>query len=276
MSTIDFCSSISAIRHHFDNFYILPNMDQQPSKLINNQPISPLILTIPKELLTMIASFMNTKSQLALAHTCKTMYCYHKEKCKEEIITFLCCPPIDINFECYYKVLKHWLSEPGWAAVKPIFKRISTDSQSNDSCLIRALYLYNSLQFPSKLKCENINALMLNFFPRVSSTSLSISFLEKFPNLKMLWLSNVIINENIVSALSTLSLLNIITLDQCEITDDYLSKIFESCTTLEEIELHYIFFKMPIMFPPQVKRLRMEGHYPMQIDLSRCTQLRSL
>jgi hypothetical protein len=158
--------------------------------------------------------------------------------------------------------------------VKAVFKEISADSQSNDSCPMRALSLNDSPQLPNELKCENINALM---FTLRALPTLDISFLGKFCNLKMLWLSYVIINENIVSVLSALSLLKIISLNDCEITDDHLSKIFEVCTTLEEIELHRISVKMPMMFPPQVKRLSIESFSQyMQIDLSRCTQLQSL
>jgi hypothetical protein len=265
ISTIDFRLSISVILHHFDNFYIFPNMGQQ---------ISLHILTFPKELFTMIASFMNVKSQLALAHTCETIYNYHKEQCKE-IVTFLYYPPIDANYKYYCKVLECWLNEPGWAAVKAVFKEISADSQSNDSCLIRALSLNDSLQFPDELKCESINALV---FTLRALPTLDISSLGKFCNLKMLWLSNIVINENVVSVLSTLSLLKIISLNNCEATDDHLSKMFETCTTLEEIGLYRISVKMPTMFPPQVKRLSIESfsHYMQIDDLSRCTQLQSL
>jgi hypothetical protein len=69
-------------------------------------------------------------------------------------------------------------SNTGWTAVKVTLKEISTDSLSNNSYPIRALCLDESLQFPDELKCENINALILEF--HFSSTS-SIPFLGNFP-----------------------------------------------------------------------------------------------
>jgi hypothetical protein len=196
-------------------------MDRQLSIQITDQS-SFHILLFPKELFTKIASFMLSKSQLALAHTCKKIYNYHKEQCKEEEVAFLCSPPSNV----YGKYLfKHWLSKAGWAAVKVILKEISTDSQSNNSYLLISLCLNESLQFPNELKCESINALILEFSIRALSTLLNISFWENFPNLKVLRLSHIVVNKNIASVLSKLPLLKIISLNYCDITDDNISKI---------------------------------------------------
>jgi hypothetical protein len=84
-------------------------MGRQSSIPITNQQSSLLISTNPKELFTLIALFMDTESQLALAHICKKVYTYHKEQFKEEIVAFLC-----LNFEDQYrKVFKCWLNETG-------------------------------------------------------------------------------------------------------------------------------------------------------------------
>ena len=62
-------------------------MGQKPSATKPSLP--PPILTIPEELFIPITSFMDTESQLALAHTCTTLYEYHKNQCKEQTFTLL-------------------------------------------------------------------------------------------------------------------------------------------------------------------------------------------
>jgi hypothetical protein len=254
-------------------------MNQKPSRSINDQQSPLLVSTIPRELFTIIASFIDTESQLALAHTCKKIYNYHKEKYREETATFLCSVRRINEYSKYQycKVLKRWLSETGWTTVEVILEEISTDSQSNNDYPIRALCSDESHELSNELKCESINALILDFSFLESSSLRSISFLEKFSNLKILRFSNIIIDKNIVPVLSKISLL-IISLNYCEIIGNCLSKIFEVCATVEEIELLFNkFCTTSMMFPPQVKRLCIEGSYPfMPIDLSRCIQLRSL
>jgi hypothetical protein len=246
-------------------------MDQQPYMPIIDQQTSLHILAFPKELFTNIALFMYIEFQLALAHTCKTIYGYHKEQYREERAAFLCSSLINVNRKYKYcKALERWLSETGWAAVKVIPKEIETNSQSNNSYPIRALCLDNSPQFPNGLKCESINALLLKSF-------LNISFLGNFPNLKIVSLSSVNISENIVLILSKLSLLKTISLKHCAITEGRLSKIFENCTTLKEIKLLRSGYGRATMFPPQVRIfcVEYEGQYT-QMNLSRCTRLQSL
>ena len=76
---------------------------------------------------------------------------------------------------------------------------------------------------------------------------------------------------------SKLPLLKFISLSNCELTEDHLSKIFEDCTTLEEIQLlHSDSFNVtPIKLPPLLKRLKVED-YDSFIDASLCTQLKYL
>jgi hypothetical protein len=246
--------------------------NQQPSIPITNQQIFLHILAFPGELFTLIASFIDAESQIALAHTCKTIYDYHKGQCREEKAAFLCLN----SKEQYCKVLERWLSKTGWAAVKVIFEKIETNSQNNNSHPIRALYLDQSHQFPDELKCENINALILDSSLGKLAT-LAGFCLENFSNLKALKLSHTLINESIVSVLSKLPLLKIVSLFECTATDDHLSVLFETCTTLEEIELVDSDYATITMFPPQLKRLCVEGHgQPISMRLWRCTQLQSL
>jgi hypothetical protein len=247
-------------------------MGQQPSIPITSLQ-NPLILTFSEELFTLIALFMDTESQLALAHTCRIAYAYHEKQYREETVAFLC--ELPSNAHCI-SPFERWLSETGWATVKIVLKGISTVSQEKDGHPIRALCLEESVQVPNELKCESINALVVESPSKTSFTSLSISFLKKFPNLKILRLVGIIINKNIVSVISKISLLKVISLNHCAIPSYHLSKIFETCTTLEEIELIYNHGVTSIMFPSQVKRLHIMDFRSMQIDLSRCTQLQSL
>jgi hypothetical protein len=248
-------------------------MSQKPSKPIISQQLSPRILAFSKELFARIALFMDTESQLEFAHTCKTIYNYHKEEYREEKAVFLCISLINVSCE----VLERWLSEPGWATVKVILEKIEASSQNNNSHPIRALSLTEHHLFPDELKHEGINAFILECCNCMELPILALSHLKKFSSLKTLMLSTIHIDEDIVSALSKISLLKIISLKYCKIPDNHLSNIFETCTTLEEIELVYCSCTGTTKFPPQLKRLYIEGHGPsMQIDLSRCTQLRSL
>jgi hypothetical protein len=266
-------------------------MGQQPFKPITNQqsssPLSipitnrqPSIITstIPQDLFTVIASFMNHSSQLALACTCTKIYNYYMEKCK--IVAFLCSSPKMGKYSKskHCKVLQRWLSETGWATAKVILKEFSIYSQKNNSYPISALFSDESLQFSNELKYESINALILESSSWLSPTStlLNISFLENFSNLKIIKLSKIFIKKNMVSILSKLSLL-IISLNRCEITNNCLSKIFETCTTLEEIELSINSNAISIMLPPQVKKFQIGGFdLSVQMNLSHCTQLQSL
>jgi hypothetical protein len=260
-------------------FTHIRNMNQQPFRPIINQQSFLHISTIPRELLTMIASFLDTNSQLGFAHTCKTIYIHHKQRYKEETVTVLYSQPMDVYYyRKYCKVLERWLGETGWTTVKVTTEGISTDSLNNNSDIIRALYLGRSLQLPNELKYEDINALILNI-PSKTHISTNPSFLEKFSNLKILSLIHVDINESIISIIPKVSLLKIISLNCYSITDYHFSKIFETCTALKEIELWGVFHMKSIMFfPPQVERLSIDGYFyeNLQIDLSRCTQLWSL
>ena len=67
--------------------------------------LPPPILTIPEELFIIITSFMDTESQLALAHTCTTLYEYHKKQCKEQTFTLLYDPKC--RYFSFLNISKH-------------------------------------------------------------------------------------------------------------------------------------------------------------------------
>jgi hypothetical protein len=266
------CLSISTI---FAN--ILPNMGQQSFRPTTEKQTSLHILTFPEELFTTIASFIDVKSQLALACTCEKVYSYYKKKCREETVACLCSPPDNMSFYYKYcKVLDRWLSKTGWGAAKVTTEGILTDSQSNNSHLIRALCLDQSLQLPNELKYDNINALILRFCCWEPPTLAILSFLEKLSNLKILKLFSVYIKEDIVPVLLGLSSLEIISLNITETEIRMLD--ISNCTSLKEIEIYFSALSvMSIVLPSQAKRLKIEGLCEsVQIDLSHCIQLQSL
>jgi hypothetical protein len=247
---------------------IPPNMGQQTSIPITNQQSFFHILTLPEELFNMIVSFIDSESQLALAHTCRIVYNYHRNKCRK-VVAFLYSPLIRTN----YKVLERWLGETGWAAVKITLKEISTISQCKNKHPIRALRLDEKLQFSDELNCESINALLLEFSSPASSTLLTTSFWEKFSNLNIVRFSRIVIDENIVTVFSKLSFLKVISLSYCEIADNCDSKIFEACTAIEEIELLFNLYAISLALPEShIEKFFKYDH----IDISCCTQLRSL
>jgi hypothetical protein len=112
---------------------------------------------------------------------------------------------------------------------------------------------------------------------RLSALAALSLFFFKLSNLKILMLSNIIINEDIVSVISKLSLLKAIFLEHCVIADHHLSKIFETCTALKEIRsLHNGYGRITI-FPPQMNILCIKSSCEStSIDLLRCIQLQSL
>ena len=147
------------------------NMAQTPSILTTEQQTSLLILTIPEELFTIMASFMDTESQLAFAHTCKTIYAYHKQQCKEETFTLVCDPQCDeYLISQYIKALERCMSQTGWAGVKVTLKIVSVNPQNNYDHPIRALCLNESFQLPNGLDCASLNALIISFSLRKNYT----------------------------------------------------------------------------------------------------------
>ena len=93
------------------------------------------------------------------------------------------------------------------------------------------------IKLPNGLDYASLNALMIDFYSEEALSQLNVSFFEKFSNLKSLRLNNVTFNDNIISIVSKLPLLEFISLYNCKMANDHLSKIFEDCTTLQEIQL---------------------------------------
>ena len=127
---------------------------------------------------------------------------------------------------------------------------------------------------PKELDYACIDALIVSS-PKFMPT---ISFNEKFSNLKSLSFNNVTFNDDRISMHSKLSLLEFISLEKCRLTNDHLSKLFEDCTTLKEIQLKNckISGATFIKLPSQMKRFEIQHNDVFKLDASDCTQLESL
>ena len=226
------CLSIATKLHL--RLFLQRNMSQNSFMPTTEQQTSLLILTIPEELFTMIASFMNTESQLALAYTCKTIYDYYKQQHK--ILTLLCDSRLVtlIASECI-KTLERCMGQTGWAGVKVILKLVSVDPQNNYKHPIGALCLDEPFQLPNGLDCASLNALIIESY--WTKNMPNISFLETFTNLKSLILKHVSIDHDEMLTFSKFPLLKFISLNRCKMFKVHLSKIFKVCTALEEIHL---------------------------------------
>ena len=119
------------------------NMGQNPSILTIEQQSFLFILTIPEELFTTIASFMDTESQVAFAHTCETVYAYHKKQCKKKAFIVMGDHQQykSLYISYYIKVLQRRMSQSGWGGVKVTLKIASVDPQNNYDNSIRTLWL---------------------------------------------------------------------------------------------------------------------------------------
>ena len=288
---------------------------QQPSSIPSipitkkQTSISIHILMIPKELFNRIASFMDTESQLTLAYTCKMLYAHHKHQCREETFTLVRELPQYENIPKHIRTLERCMGQNGWESVKVILKIASVNAQNNYDHPIRALWLnvlspklpsksFRSLNLPSNyfsesfklhfepinlpdgldgLDCANLNALIVSLHRRKIVPS--ITFLEKAPNLNSIVIHHAIIDDDTLLMFSKLPSLKFISLNNCKMTKVHLSKIFEGCTTLEEIQLIYCaYYDATLMkFPPKLKKFEIEHCYEeCKVDASLCTRLRYL
>ena len=142
---------------------------------------------------------------------------------------------------------------------------------------VKALHLLKSFKLPDGLNCASLNALIMTY-PYETKIELNI-FLENFSNLKSFSLCGITINNDIVSMISKLHLLEFISLYHCKWTNDQLEKILKDCTNLQEILLlqcHYS-MEISIKLPPQLKRFEIQySTSRIEIDASLCTQLSCL
>ena len=248
----------------------------------SDEPISvpPPILTIPEELFIPIMSFVDPKSHLAFACTCKTLYNYYKQNYTEQTFTLVCDPQckryvwkFEPRYEGYLepqhvKALERRMSQIGWVRVKVTLKIALLNVQDSYEHPIKALYLKAPFKMVNGLDCASLNALIMEFPFSKELVEPNLSC-EKFSNLKSLQLKYGAFDDGIVSMLAKIPSLEFISLYCCSITRDCISKIFKDCTTLQEIHLVYSgssFDSIPIKLSPQLKRFKITG------DLKNLTQ----
>ena len=106
----------------------------------------------------------------------------------------------------------------------------------------------------------------------------NVSFCGEFSNLKFLSLQSVTLNDDQISMVSKLSLLEFIFLHKCKMVNGHLFKLLEGHTTIKEIQLWHCKFSdaISIKFPSQMKRFIIEHNNVFELDASDCTQLEYL
>ena len=244
-------------------------MGQTPSIPTTEQPS--LILTFPQELFAIIMSFKDQSFELVLATTCKILYERYELYYEKQTVVVLYDPKNE--FSSYANTIKALQLRNGWIRLK--FTTI-LDSQSSN-CPVKILCLNGLLQVPKELNCACIDALIISL-SREKFMLTTISFIGEFSNLKSLRLEYTILNNDGISMVSKLSLLEFISLYICEMANGHLLKIFERHTTLKEIQLLWCNFPYAtsIKLPSQLKRFEIEHPNAVVLDASLCTQLEYL
>lgn len=240
------------------------------------------ILTISKETIAIITSFMKERSQLALAITCKTLHGYY-ERSAEIILCDSECEESRVHY-CV-KALKCLMSRNSWVYVKVLPIVASVDLQETDGYTIKGLYFSQELKIPNRLNCANLNVLM------IASSSDSYrkeliphdTFFANFSNLKSIVLQKFPFSSRMMPMFSKFTYLESIFLDVCDMRDCDISNMFTNCHTLQELRLVSIRFgsRAPLSLPKQLKIFEIEQPQQVpyglfEIDASNCTQLESL
>ena len=96
-----------------------------------------------RQLFTTIALSLDTESQFSFAHTCKTVYDYHKKQYKEQTFTLLCDPNYDIFLVSdKIKTLERHMSQTGWICMKVNLKMEKFNAQNSYEYPVKALCLH--------------------------------------------------------------------------------------------------------------------------------------
>jgi len=253
-------------------------MGQKPSKQIALVPVLtyiqptlvPLFIsTFPKEIFFLIVLLMG-ESPLALAHTCRYLNDFYNKCC--EYITYtmvrgsLCENPLIP--ECIKSVKNH-MGQTGWEHKKVTLEIITLAELQKNNCnrVINAWCFDEKFTKPIGLFDANLEAILLEFTSKKARLGQNVSFVN-FSNLTSFGLSGTNINSDMMSKLYELpSSLKFLSLCDCIMSQDCLSKLFKGRNSLEEIQLirsEYIDLN-PIEFPPGLKRLQL-SHLEPSID----------
>jgi len=258
-------------------FQYLRNMGKKPSKQIALVPVLTYIqptlvlvsiLTI-KDILFSIVSHMD-ESPLALALACRGLYAsyiqsHNNHKCTM-VRDSLCEDPPSPE---YIGAVKGHLVKTGWKHEKVILEIVTLAELQKKNCkrFINAWCSDEKFTKPIGLFDANLEAILLEFTSKKARLGQNVSFVN-FSNLTSFGLSGTNINSDMMSKLYELpSSLKFLSLCDCIMSQDCLSKLFKGRNSLEEIQLirsEYIDLN-PIEFPPGLKRLQL-SHLEPSID----------
>jgi hypothetical protein len=171
-------------------------------------------------LVAFVISNKDKSFELTLAKTCKTLYGRYEQHDKEKTAVVLYDPKsLYLDYAENIKALQLF----GWLRLK--FASIRNSQNSN--CPVKMLCLNQDFDVPKELDCMCVNSLTILSSLERDFTS-TISFVEKFSNLKSLsFISATFNNDVIVSIVPKLSFLGFISLDHCKMASSHL-KIFEN------------------------------------------------
>ena len=184
-------------------------------------------------------SFKDKSFELALAKTCKMLYERYELYYEKKTAVVLYDPQDKFSYYANsIKALHNYMSRNGWVRLKftPIL-----DSQSSN-CPVKILCLNGALKVPKELNCACIDALIVSSFEEKFMPT--ISFVENFSNLKSLSLEYVILNDDIISMLSKLSLLEFISLYHCKMANGHLQRYLKTVPLSKKFSYYTATFLM--------------------------------
>jgi len=248
-------------------------MDQQISASL------PILLITIKDMFILVTLDMNTKTHRALALICRKLLTFYNDCVTDQDYTLLCDLQFDRNLISKYMeaLRRNWSCQINWNRTKANIKMGCVSEM--DNCiypLIRGLCLKEPFTLPKNLNYAAIDDITLQFLDDKGITP-SISFLEKFPNLKSLRLENATFNDALLLTISERSL-HSLSLNACTMAD-YVPKMVETCITIKDFQLLYCNYnrKTITKLHPQCERfITMTDAKHEPIDLSDCIQLSHL
>jgi len=241
------------------------------------------ILTIPKELLNAIISYLRYKLILELGMTC-TEFCYNNERKKllnERIVILL---SNTTNFGAYHDVFcksfERYMREIMNTPQVTLKIENLKNCRSNDECSPTSWVMKHPSHLPDDKTCANLITLGIHFTTDAKFKP-SDSFWKKFPKLKSMLLSHIEIDSKALVMFSKLPLLESLFLFDCYFWSSLcISQILESCAALKELYItraDSIRMLIDLVIPRQLEifDLKSKGG-PIILNLNHSVGLKSL
>jgi len=202
-------------------------------------PETPFILTLPKELIVSIMSYLLEKHQFAFAKTCSEVSNGYKNERMPNMATL-------ISNVWYFEVHHVAFCETFIRRMKKIIKKPKVfleikkleKSQSDAKYSSTAWVMNDDLELPPDDEtCASLETLQIKF-TNYRNFRPDDSFWKKFPNLKTILLNRVSMNNEIMLMLSNFPLLESLFVYDCHFrSPDFLSTIFDYCAALKEFHM---------------------------------------